>query len=112
MHDRTAPIMSTSASTARGIISQRPTVVLRSRKLLKLRERKDVPGRRERVNVEILQLINRRSRMVQKMGDHQLQRPKRKLRMMSKTKRSQRSKLFRHKRPKDNLLTQGPKKPP
>jgi len=36
----------------------------------------------------------------------------RKLRMMSKPKRSRKSTLWQHKRLKDNLLTQGPKKPP
>jgi len=53
MQNRTAPIMSTSASTARETILRRPTVVLRNRRLLRQREKKDVPGRRERENLEM-----------------------------------------------------------
>jgi len=53
MQDRTAPIMSTSASTAREIISRRPTVVLRNRRLLRRREKKGVPGRKEKGNAEM-----------------------------------------------------------
>jgi len=91
------------------ITCARPRLLQR---LLKWRERKDEPGRRERGNVEMSLPINKRSRIIQRMGDHRLQMRKRRLRMMSKSKRSRKSKLYRHKRRKDNLLTQGPKKPP
>jgi len=51
MQDRTAPITPTSASTAREIILRRPIVALRNKRLLRRREKKDVPGRREKVNI-------------------------------------------------------------
>jgi len=53
MQDRTAPIMLTSVSTAREIISRRPTVALRNRRLLRRQETKDAPGRREKESVEM-----------------------------------------------------------
>jgi len=56
-------IMSTSASTARGIISRRPIVVLQNRRVLRQREKKDIPGKRERGNVKILRQINRRNQI-------------------------------------------------
>jgi len=52
MQDRTAPTMSTNASTVRVTISPRLMFVLRNRKPSRKRGKKGEPGRKEKGNAE------------------------------------------------------------